>query len=422
MSRKQICLWVFLIVWLSHFLSKTITVTDSVWTLPLSVSIERGHKTSLDDYKSAIEAKHYYAIEIVNEDDYYFLPVGTSLLIAPMVKALDVFCKKVLYLDVNDTIKNGYGNGIELFFASLLVAVTSVFIFLIAFEITAAKWQSVLAVFVFAFCTSAWSTGSRALWSHTASMLMLSIALFALLRAKQNQRWLIVAGLALAYSYVVRPTNSLSIIFFSLYVVAAYRQLGFAYFIGLGVVLFPFVAYNYHIYHHLLSTYYTPGHLGVGGNSLLKEALLSHLFSPARGLFVFSPVLVCSVLGAGMMIRNKIFGLLDVAVLLIILSHYYVISSISTPFAGWSFGPRYFCDMMPFFIYFFIFFVSYLVQMNMQVTKYALAALLLIAMSTSFFINYKGATHPATFMWNAQPDIDTHPERVWDWNDLQFMR
>ena len=60
--------------------------------------------------------------------------------------------------------------------------------------------------------------------------------------------------------------------------------------------------------------------------------------------------------------------------------------------------------------------------MNPGKIKAGVVSVFIIFTGCSFFIHYKGATHPATFMWNAVPNIDEHPERVWDWNDLQFMR
>jgi len=422
MKLKRYCLLVFVFVWCTHFLSKTVTVTDSVWVLPLSMSIISEHNTNLDEYKGLLEAKNYYGTENINGHYYYMLPVGTSVLVSPILKVIDYCCKHILYMDLNQTIAAGYGNGIELFIASLLVALTSVIIFLIAFEISKSRWQSLVAVFIFAFCTSAWSIASRALWSHTSSMLMLSIALLSLIRAKNNAKWLFVAGLAVAYAYVVRPTNSLSVIFFSLFVLIEHRKNMLWFGAGALLIFLPFIAYNYHIYHNLLSSYYLPKQLKVGENNYLANALMANLISPARGLFFFSPILIFSLAGIFTLIRNRRFSKLHFSVLLIIIFHYYIISSISTPFAGWSFGPRYFCDMIPYFIYFLIFFIQFLSGLNPGKLKSGIITVFVLFMGCSFFIHYKGATHPATFMWNAEPNIDDHPERVWDWTDLQFMR
>jgi hypothetical protein len=46
-------------------------------------------------------------------------------------------------------------------------------------------------------------------------------------------------------------------------------------------------------------------------------------------------------------------------------------------------------------------------------------ALLLIALSIA--INGRGAWSHATSNWNAANDIDSHPERLKDWSNPQFM-
>jgi hypothetical protein len=44
--------------------------------------------------------------------------------------------------------------------------------------------------------------------------------------------------------------------------------------------------------------------------------------------------------------------------------------------------------------------------------------LLLIA---SVAMNAPGALSESANMWNATPNIDTHPERLWDWRHPQFL-
>ncbi len=79
--------------------------------------------------------------------------------------------------------------------------------------------------------------------------------------------------------------------------------------------------------------------------------------------------------------------------------------------------------MTPFFAYFLVFFIRELLTVKTVAIKYTLISLFVLTTGVSFFIHYKGATHPDTFFkWNGEPDIVDHPERYWDWNDLQFLR
>lgn len=52
-----------------------------------------------------------------------------------------------------------------------------------------------------------------------------------------------------------------------------------------------------------------------------------------------------------------------------------------------------------------------------------LAPLAFVALAWSLFVAVHGATSPAPGTWNAVPtNVDEHPERAWDWHDLQILR
>jgi hypothetical protein len=53
----------------------------------------------------------------------------------------------------------------------------------------------------------------RALWQHGPSMLMLTLALWLIVVAHERPWVVQFASLPLAFSYVVRPTNVVSIVF-----------------------------------------------------------------------------------------------------------------------------------------------------------------------------------------------------------------
>lgn len=361
-------------------------------------------------------------IEKIDSNYYYFFPIGTPLLVAPFIGALDFTALNFLHKDISHSISKYTADRIEVFLASLIVALAAVLVFLFCLQITKNKWLSLLLVFIFAFCTPAWSTASRALWSHGPSMLFLSITLYCLLQSSaNNKKYLFCAGIALAYSYVIRPTNSLSVILLSAYVLYKYRLYALSFICGALLIAIPFVTYNWHIYHHILSPYFLPNR--VGGNQHLAEGLLGNLFSPNRGLFIFSPILILSIAGIILKAWRKTFNVLDACILSIILLHYYIISSISTLYGGWCFGPRLFTDVLPFFLYFLAYFIHGIADIHQALLHRFTVACICILISTSFFIHYRGATRPATFMWNSIPNnVDEHPERIWQWSDLQFLR
>jgi hypothetical protein len=57
--------------------------------------------------------------------------------------------------------------------------------------------HSVGNALLFAFCTPAWSTASRALWQHGGSTLLITVALLAFFKTEESSNWLGLAGASL---------------------------------------------------------------------------------------------------------------------------------------------------------------------------------------------------------------------------------
>lgn len=89
--------------------------------------------------------------------------------------------------------------------------------------------------------------------------------------------------------------------------------------------------------------------------------------------------------------------------------------------AGHSYGPRFFADMVPFLVYFLIPVVGFLACAAKP--KWTLMAIFLALAVVSFWINFRGATSFTVYQWDTIPaNVDTNPSRIWDWHDLQFLR
>jgi hypothetical protein len=251
-------------------------------------------------------------------------------------------------------------------------------------------------------------------------MLMLSAALYLVLLARDRPSLVQFASLPLALSFVIRPTNSISVLVLTLYVAFRYRRYLLKYLLWSTAVVLPFLAFNFTVYHSLLSSYYLPQK--VGSNPALLEALVANVASPGRGLFVFSPVLLTSVVGVFLRIRDREWRRLDSVLLAVVLLHWVAISSFGKWWAGHSYGPRFFCDVVPLLVYFTIpVFVSI---SGLKGRAKALGAALVSGLIlVSFLIHYRGATSWDTHVWNEEPvGVDDEPSRVWDWGDLQFLR
>jgi len=415
---------VFSLVVTVYLFSPNITSTDSCFSIPLARSIIRQGNTNLDEIKETIRQaekrarENFYNITIINNHYYSTYPIGTPLLASPLVFVLDKYftyftpTQPLMILSLLE----------EKIIASLFAAMAVVFVYKIACFLLASRKKAIIITLISAFGTSIWSTASRALWQHGPSMLMLSIALYLIVLARQKPSLIQYASIPLAMSYVIRPTNSLSIIIFSIIILIYYRKYFLKYCLWSLTIALPFLLYNLSVYQNILAPYYwfsyEASQITMAG---YMQALLGTLFSPGRGLFIFTPILLFSGYGLYLKISKKKFYHLDSALLIIITLHWLVISSLQKWWGGYSYGPRLFTDLLPYFVYFLIPVIQHL---NFRTAKQILITGLFILFSiTSFFIHSRGAIATAVWKWNSRPNyVDLNPERLWDWHDLQFLR
>lgn len=405
---------IFLAVLSIYLISGNYPSSDSLWSVPLARSLIRQGNLDLDEYRPSGD----YRVRLVDGHFYSAFPLGAPLLAVPVVWAHDTIAG---WLPPGpEGRRPGLADWqLEQITASLIVAATAVLIFLIAAQYL--DWGgAVFLTAVFAFGTPAWSTASRALWQHGPSLLLLSAALYLILLARARP-WLAGwAGLPLALAYVVRPTNSLSLLALSVYVFWRYRGYFLPFLLGQLVILAPFAVFNQSLYGQPLPPYYLPERIGSGRN--LSEALLGNLISPARGLFVYCPIFLFSFWGAWLKFRDRAFELLDGLLLAVIILHWLVISSFPHWWGGYSYGPRFFSDLLPYLIYFLLPCWPWLVRLRGWPQVLAGGAFGGLAL-LSVLINGYGAVSWSALLWNTTPDsIDLHPARLWDWSDPPWLR
>jgi hypothetical protein len=155
----------------------------------------------------------------------------------------------------------------------------------------------------------------------------------------------------------------------------------------------------------------------VQGSNTIYEALAGNLISPARGLFIYSPIFLFSFLGIYYKWKEETLSLFDYAIFLTVLFHWILVSRNLNWWGGHCYGYRLLSDMIPFFVFYLIFFLKYA---NLKSPTFALFILSIIV---SLFINFQGANRMETYYWNLQPsNIDENSFRVWDWKDAPFLR
>jgi hypothetical protein len=429
-------LLLFALVYTVYVTSKVRIQTDSIWSIPTAASLLHEGNTNLDEFRETFTTYTRHGVREHEGHAYYEYPMGAVLAALPflagfeaLVSLLDPLLPHLGRLGqdwlewhraFNSTgnIDLGFYNRTEQRIASFYVAAAAVLVFLTARRRASMKVALTVAL-LFALGTTAYSTASRALWQHAPSLLTTASVVYLLTGPAQTSRTALLTGLVVALSYVCRPTNSLTVMVVTALYVLRWRRLLPAYFGGAALVAVPFCAYNLAIYGSLFAPYYIQPLDPTGGHFL--EALVGHLISPSRGLFIYSPILLLSVVGMVGAVRRRTLTAPQVAFLAILLLHWLAVSAFPVWWAGHSVGPRFFTDVLPYLAWFLHEPVASALEAPRQ--RPILAAALGVLAAVSITFHWKGATAPGVHMWNAgPPDVDEAPARAWDWSDPQFLR
>ena len=414
---------IFLFTYIIHAFSPVTTSTDSAWTFHLAASILRERNIDLDEYRNLIDLKLDYRLRVFDGHIYSYYPIATPLLVTPIVWLINevypLYYPTDFYTYLAHHEPDSHTAKLEKLVASGIVALSACLMYLIArhyLEII----NSLIVTFIFAFSTSMWSTASRALWQHGPSVLFLSLTLYFLILAKEKATLIPWIGLILGFAYLIRPTNSLEVAFFGLYILINHRKYILIYILAVALVLIPFIFLNWITYHNIFPPYSYQLFERLSTINVFGEALAGTLISPARGLFIFSSVFIFSVCGVFLKVKHNQISLshLDLYVVSIIFSHWIITSLFEDWGGAWSIGPRYFVDIIPFLVFFLI----PIFQFNL-LARPAWKYIFIITFLLSTFIQFHASTSIYPFMWNGKPQalVDA-PERKWDWSDLQFLR
>jgi hypothetical protein len=152
----------------------------------------------------------------------------------------------------------------------------------------------------------------------------------------------------------------------------------------------------------------------------LPRILYGLTFSPARGLFSFSPHLLIGALALGLSwrLRTDRFWWCMWAW---IIAHLAVIARFDPWWGGFGYGPRLLADTLPAWMLVLVFAWQAREQIHPLLYRGGAWAYLAAA-SVAVWINaYNGLYNPATLAWNSLPmSVDGTPGRMFDWGAPQF--
>lgn len=240
--------------------------------------------------------------------------------------------------------------------ASLCAAGSAVLVFLIACYFLNI-WPASLIALAYGLGTSIWSGASQTLWQQSPNILFLALGAWAMVRSQQKRDVSIAwSGAALGMAFLCRPTSAFAIIAVAGYL-ALTRRKELLKFI-LGGIPFAAVWVTYNLYYFdkmfFLGQAENSSKLlalaGTGSSDLWQtpfwEGAMGVLFSPARGIFIYSPFLLFTIPFAYFLFKDSRYRILTpffiaaTAMIMMIFKWY-------TWWGGWYFGYRLAIDAMP---------------------------------------------------------------------------
>ncbi|MFB5649077.1 glycosyltransferase family 39 protein [Leptospira wolffii] len=381
---------------------------DANWALPTAVSIVREGNTNLDEYMRLPETRQFFPEMTlkVGEHSYDYFPVGGAFLALPQV---------FLLLQINGTKEViRHSSEASKLVASSWMAISALLIFF-GFRRKFGDSAAILAALLFSFATPALSSGSRAMWQQSASLLLNCVFIFFLTKNTFKKYELILLGFLLGFSVWVRPSTVVVSGPIFLYLIFLLRK-------GIVWVILPamlslglYILYNLTLFGTFTPSYFN-SHIGkIFQFSGFGEGLAGILFSPGRGIFVWSPFFLFGILGI-LRIRQDREKNLSILFLSCIITHIFVIASFHTWWGGHSIGPRLLAELSPFFLWFSI--QGFLSLSDRGWKDRLLRNAWVIACIFSAIIHIRASVDPGPMYWN---QVGNEKERSWDWKDPQFM-
>jgi hypothetical protein len=433
-----------LFVWLVYSVCPPFTSYDSYWSVPTALSILEHGTTSVDEFVAAAprDARwglecvpaggppfHYWEVSGCPDGHWYNLyPLAVSLFALPFVfiekvvvavigglvpRTGPLFSQPAVVAFFSGNFVSGHALA-ELWCASTFGAVAVWLQYQTAALFLPARLAAAYAL-LFAFGTSEWSIGSRNLFQHGLVVLLLSAAIYILLRARENPSRVRYAAVPLALSFAVRPWNAISVGVLTLFVLVHYRRQFIPFLLWAAPFALLYFGYDLLVRHSWFPLYITrtrPEGLP------WFEGLAMHLFSPSRGIFIFTPIAIIAVVGMVLSLRSRWAFPLAPYLVAIVVMH---VALLSRYWPGSGYGPRFFADISHLLTLFLI--PAYLYWQKLRGAPRIIAAAIFLTLAAwGVFTHGRGATSVAAQDWNLSLGNRDHAlERVWDWHDPQFL-
>ncbi len=282
-----------------------------------------------------------------------------------------------------------YYQAVGKYYASLLVSVSVLIIFLTVWELYRSILYAASAALAYGFTTMVYSTAAQGNWQHGPSLLLISISSYLLVffLKNRNKSLLIAISALLALASLIRISN---LLFFAVIIIVLSSYRDYRSFVKLPTSLFFLLIFFWSLSMSLMGV---PGGYNDEIARSLKsfnllyslKVLASLLLSPNVGLLIFCPLLFLSLLGIYRLIqavlKNKksLENPRTIFLLISVLSFVAILFFNSFWWAwegGFSYGPRLLTESIPFLIFLGAYFVHSLTTKFTKITTYTIFFLL----------------------------------------------
>jgi hypothetical protein len=223
--------------------------------------------------------------------------------------------------------------------AGLTTALSVALLFVLLTRLTTRPRAALIAV-TYAWGTLAWGVNGQALWQHGGAALALVVLLFALV-----ERRFILAGLAITAMAAFRLTTPVMGVFL-LPLIGRRAKDWLCFALAAAPLPIALAIYNTAAFGSPIQQGYGMGritgaaHLGSGR---AVGGIPGLLFSPGRGVFVYSPVLLFAVAGAWLGRKEALYRWCAIAFVVYVV----VVANVNQWWGGESFGARKLADALP---------------------------------------------------------------------------
>jgi len=377
---------------------------DNMWYFPTAVSLIEDGDLDLGEHRDQIRRVKGFGILETRDGPINFFPIGTTLVSLPFAPV-----SQLLGFESRAAAR---------ILAALIAALSVAMVFLAAVKLGSSRRMAIAVALSFGLATSNLSLHAGGLWSHNCA-LAISLVIVNLLLS--DRRWCVLLAAPLAaLGYMTRPDFSIFIVGFTVYAIACHRDLAAGFILLVVLSLVPFFLWSQSTFGDLLPPYYHANRLQ---RSQSLSALAGQLFSPNRGLLVFNPVFVLSMIGITASWRRSSSGPPMFKVLASVCAAYIVVLTLFPHWwGGWTYGPRLYAPILGFLALLALPAVQLVGDAGRSV-RIAVVTFAVIALAWGGFVHFKAVLTWDVHRWNEDPvSVDKAPRRIWDWRDMQIFR